>query len=812
MKENKKKEKNVKKQQQQIKKTVQQTIPYVGVYETGIIETSVGRFSKSYRLEDVNFKIATPEEQANIFLRYGEMLNMFGPEVDVQITIFNRNVDANRIKEDVLLSLKGDNLDVYREERNQILLDKMTEGKNNLAHEKYITLSIEAEGIDEATSAFSRWDIELSSAIKLINGVDTSPISLTDRLSILYDIFNMNSDIPFYRKKEINGDSSETFNLASLKKMGITSKDVIAPSSISINKDYITLDDKFARILFIESFPSFLSTDFFTELTSISCNMITSVHIRSLRQDKAVKMIRNEMVNINSSVGEAQKKASKAGYSADLISPKLQKSQNEAKKLMNDITSRNQKLFLATTTLMVFADSLEELDAVTKMTATIGAKYLCTIKPLMYQQEAGFISCLPLCIKETEADRLFTTETVSLLMPFCTQELSHPRGLYYGLNAVSHNLILFNRKDSKNANGIVLGTSGAGKSFSCKREIFDVLLSTDDDVFVIDPEREYSPLAEKVNGEIVRIAAGSDIYLNPFDMDLRYADKDDPITLKSDFISSLCETVLGGRFGLSPIQMTIIDRCTRLVYQPYMEYLQKSSENKLFDKDHCPTLIDFYKCLLKQPEPEAQNIALALERYTEGSLDTFAHKTNVDVTKRFVVYDIKDIGTQLKEMGLQVCLNDIWNRMITNASLGKRTWFYIDEFYLLTQTDSSASFLQKIFKRARKWGGIPTGITQNVEDVLNRPEARSIITNCDFIMMLNQSPIDRVELGNLLGISQTQMAYITNADVGQGLIYTGNSIIPFVDKYPKDTESYKIMSTKFEDLNDFTTEVKKQNK
>lgn len=802
-----KKEKQKQKNNAKVAKTAQQTIPYIGVYANGVIETSVGRFSKSYLLEDVNFKIATPEEQANIFLRYQELLNMFGPEVDAQITVFNRDVDAERVKQEILMPLRGDHLDVYREEQNQIISDKMNEGKNNLAHEKYLTVSIEAEGIDAANIVFSRLDVEIPAAVKLINGVDTVSLTIGERLSILYDIYNMNTKTPFYQKAQIGENIAETFNLSHLKKLGISTKDLISPSCITVENKYLQLDDKYARVLFLEGYPSFLSTDFFTELTSISCNALTSLYIKSLRQDKALGLIKNQMTNIRANVIDAQKKAYRGGYGTDMISPELQRVENESRKLMQDLTGRNQKMFLTCLTMTLFADSLEELDNITDMAIAIGSKHLCGLKIMHYQQETGFASCLPLAENRVVVDRLLTTETAALFIPFATQELSQNKGLYYGLNAVSHNLILFNRKESKNANGIVLGTSGSGKSFSCKREIFNVLLSTDDEVYIIDPEREYAPLAELLGGEVIKIAAGSKTYLNPFDMDLRYADDDnDPLVLKSDYISSLCESVLGGRFGLSPIQMTVIDRCVSKVYEPYMDYLALSTEKKLFDRDHCPTLVDFYNCLLEQPEPEAQNIALALERYATGNLSTFAHKTNVNTTKRFIVYDIKDIGTQLKEIGLQVCLNDIWNKTIANASRNKRTWFYIDEFYLLTQTDSSASFLQKVFKRARKWGGIPTGITQNVEDLLGRPEARGIINNCDFIMMLNQSPVDRIELGNLLGISQTQMSYITNADVGQGLLYTGSSIVPFIDKYPKDTKSYEVMSTKFEDILEFKEE------
>ena len=416
------------------------------------------------------------------------------------------------------------------------------------------------------------------------------------------------------------------------------------------------------------------------------------------------------------------------------------------------------------------------------------------------QQEVGFNASLPLGVNKLETKRLLTTETASLFIPFSAQELSQNGGIYYGLNAVSHNLILFDRTKSQNANGIILGTPGSGKSFSAKREIISVLLNTNDDVYIVDPEREYAPLAELFGGEVVRIAAGSKVYLNPMDMDLNYANDDDPVTLKADFICSLCETILGGKYGLSQSQNSIIDRCVRQIYQPYLNWLNQHPEKGSCDLKHMPTLRLLYDVLLRQPEPEAKQIALALERYATGSLDTFAHTTNVDVKKRFVVYDIKDVGSGMKEMGLQICLNDIWNRTISNKQkYNKRTWFYIDEFYLLTQTDSSAKFLQEIFKRTRKWGGVPTGITQNVEDMLVSKEARSIIANCQFVMMLNQAPTDKQELAKMFNISPAQLSYITNADTGQGLIYTGKSIVPFIDKYPTNTKTYAAMTTKLDD-------------
>lgn len=781
-------------------KTAQETIPYKAAYDNGIIEIANGIFSKSYKIDDANFKIASQNDQDNIFLKYGDLLNMFGHEVKAQITVFNRSVIKEKFEEDVLMKYKYDGLDEFRQESNNILLEKMSEGKNNITKEIYLTVTIEEKDYDSAVNTFARLDAEISAAIKPINGAETFPLNLVDRLSVLYDIYNPNAEGPLYQEREIKGKTVTSFDLDSLKAQGLTTKDAIAPSVIRFNNDHFILGESYGQTLYLQMLPSFLSTDFMGEINEIACNMLTTVHFDSLRQDKAMGLIKRQIVNINSNVIDAQKKASKAGYSADLISPELMKAKDEADKTLSDMTSRNQKMFYVTLVITHFADNLDVLKTQFEQIQTIAQKHMVRLAKLNMQQEPGFNASLPLGSNKLEVKRLLTTETASLFIPFAAQELSQNGGIYYGLNAVSRNLILFDRTKSKNANGIILGTPGSGKSFSAKREIISVLLNTDADVYIVDPEREYAPLAEMFDGEIIRIAAGSNVYLNPMDMDLNYADSDDPVTLKADFICSLCETVLGGRYGLSQSQNSIIDRCVRQIYQPYLTYMSQHPEKGSADLTKMPTLRMLYELLLKQPEPEAKQIALALERYTTGSLDTFAHKTNVNAKKRFVIYDIKDIGTGMKEMGLQICLNDIWNRTISNKQkFNKRTWFYIDEFYLLTQTDSSAKFLQEIFKRTRKWGGVPTGITQNVEDMLVSKEARSIIANCEFVMMLNQAPTDKQELAKMFNISPTQLSYITNADTGQGLIYTGKTIVPFIDKYPTNTKTYAAMSTKMDD-------------
>ena len=794
---NKKNQEASKKVDKKINRTVQETIPYEKAYDKGIIETTPGIYTKMYPLYDINFQISSADEQTSIFNLYGELLNSIDSNVSFEVTINNRNIDMHTFEDNVLLDYHGDNLDVYREEYNQILKDKLLQGKNNLKRDKYLTVGVKASNYESACEEFKRMDTKIGAAIKKIVHVEPTPYDTIDRLSILYDILNLDSQIPFNTKiKQSDGLTKDSISLKELQKMGLCSKDAIAPSYMKFEKDHFEIGDKFARVLYIDNLPAFLKTDVLIDIADSPFNMLTSVHLEALPMDKAVKLIKHQIVNINANVISAQKKAIKNNYSPELISADLLRAQEEAKELLTDLTGRNQKMFFATFVVMHFADSLDELNAATKDIQNRVSKHLFNLKTLQYQQEMGFAAALPLAENKLYLKRLLTTEAASVFIPFSVQEFNKQDGMYYGLNAVSHNMILYNRKNANNANGLILGTPGSGKSFAAKMEIVNAILNTDDDVFIIDPDREYAPLMELLGGETIRISIGGKNYINPFDMDINY-DEDDPVALKSDFIQSLCETVIGGKFGLSSVQKSIIDRCVRMLYQPYLqEMATRTDKSKTCDADLMPTMEDFYDILMAQSQQEAQSLALALETYAVGSLNIFSHPTNVEMNSRLITYDIKDIGASMKEMGLQICLNDIWNRIISNRKKGKYTWFFIDEFYLLTQTETSAAFLQQIYKRARKWWGIPTGITQNVEDMLCQKEARTIISNCDFIMMLRQAPLDRTELAAMLNISPAQLAYVTNSEPGQGLIYTGESIIPFVNNFPQNTQLYRAMSTR----------------
>lgn len=782
-----------------IPRSVQQSIPYECVYEdSGIIEIEPGVFTKQYLLRDINYQIAKIQEQEEMFIRFGEFLNGFDSSVRFQIVIENKNIDQDEFESKTLLKLRYDDFDSLREEYNGMLVDKIREGRNNMTKEKYLVVAVTANNYEQARNQFARLDAEISINIGKIGGSAAMPMTTLERLTNLYEIYNIGSEGVFGDRTVVDGQEIEHFNFQNMRKMGLTTKDCIAPPYMEFKRDYMMVGDKYARALYLKELPTFLQDTILAELVNVNSNMLTSVQYTSVSADKALKIVKNQMININANVMDRQKKASKGGYDISLISPELQKAQEETNELLQDLTSKNQKMFLINVVLVHFADSLEELETDTDTIQTIARRFMCEVHKLTGQQENGLNTALPLCNNKLAITRTLTTESVSVFMPYVSQELMQSNGMYYGLNTVSRNLLLYNRKNAKNMNGFILGTPGSGKSFGAKREMLNVLLNTDDDVIVIDPESEYGRMAKLLNGEVIRVATGSDVFINPMDMDEHYADKDNPIPLKSDFLVSLCETAFGGKYGLNSSQRSIIDRCCRAVYHDYIS--SRDPKTGSYDKSLIPTLMDFQRKLEEQSGYVAEELATSLESYTKGSFDIFAHHTNVNTDARFIVYDIKDIGTSIKSLGMLVVLDSVWNRIIENKKKGRNTWFYIDEIYLLFKTETSANFLRELWKRARKWGGVPTGITQNVSDLLENDIARTMLSNCEFVQMFNQAPLDRQALAALLNISPTQLSYITNSNPGEGLIYTGSSILPFVDNFPKNTKMYKAMTSKMEEV------------
>ena len=784
-----------------IRRTVQDTIPYYAVYPNGVIEIEPSVFSRLYEINDANFRVATDEEQENMFEIYRNFLNSFDANTSISVTINNRNIDEADFLEDILIKENDDGMDEFREEYNDMLKEKIAEGKNNLHNEKYLTVTIKAPNIDKATSEFDKLDMEISKNIKRITDVDTEPISTKKTLEILHDIYNLGHEGEFDRERTVFGKKVYSYNLEALKPSGLTTKDIIGPSNFRFYKDYFECGDTYGCSLYLQTLPNRLKTEFIAELTEIPCNMLTTIHYDPIDPAAARKLVSKQITNIQEDVINAQKRASKNMYSVDLIPPALQKAQTDAEMLYEEVNSNNQKLFLVTLAITVFADTLEDLENNIKSVISEANRHVCVVKKMSYLQELCFDSSLPIGVNQISVTKLLTSENSAIFIPFTSKELSDRNGMYYGLNSISKNMILYDRTSGKNGNGLVLGSPGTGKSFAVKREITNVRLNHPNDVvYVIDPENEYAALAKALKGEVVTLAVGSKNYLNPFDLSLA-TDDIDPITIKSDFICSLCETIMNGNF-MATTHKSIVDRCIRKLYRPYLEQISNLNKNRAegtpeitADTKSAPTLIDFYENIISQPEAEAQTIGLALELYAEGSFDLFSHRTNVNTNSNFVVFNTKDLGTQMRELGLQVCLNEVWTRMLENQKKGIRTWIYIDEFHLLVRTPNSAEFVKNIWKRSRKWGGIPTGLTQNVNDLITSDAAEAVLTNSEFIMMLGQSAVDRDILSQLLNISPSQLSYITNSGPGEGLIHTGRTIVPFKDAFPKN-KLYSIMTTK----------------
>lgn len=798
------------KRQAKIPRSVQQSIPYEYACANGMFMNSPGVFSKSYKLEDANFTTADDNTQTQMFLDYEGLLNAIGDGMTAEITVVNRSIDQNIIRNRIMMKPHQDQYNKYRDIYNGILLDKMSEGRNNLKRDKYLTISTKATDVMAADAIFRQMDGEVASKVARITKQDTVPLNLYQRLNLLYDIYNPLTEFPFNRKVlpivKTTGatEDQDVLDMKKLAGYGLTTKDLVAPASLQFNAGFFMVGDVYARAMFMDNLPTEMNANVLNDIADLPCNMLASIIYQPIPRAEAANMVKHQLTNINENIVRAQKNAVRNNYDPSILPSELSRAKAEAEALRDDMQSRNQKLFKTSVIVVLFAKTREELEQYTTSLKSVGVTHLAQMKPLSYQQEAGFHSALPLADKDVKIDRVLSTEASAVFMPFNVKELSQEHGIYYGLNAVSRNMILYDRTSADNYNGLIFGKPGSGKSFIAKSEMLNVLLNTDDTVIVIDPEGEYGPMASSFGGEVLNIALGSRTYINPLDMDVQFAGGDeDPITPKLDFLVSICETICHGM--LSPAAVNVIHRCGRAVYAEYYahmrELLSKKSKDEnghliTCDRNATPTLVDFYEELTRTKSAEAQELAQAIEMYCIGSYDLFAHRTTINPRARFVVYNVKDIGTGMKELALQICLNDVWNRIIENRKVGKKTWFYIDEFHLLTQNASSAQFLDRVVKRARKWGGIPTFITQNVEDMLTNDNISTILSNCSFMLMMNQSPIDRAALAELYNIPSELQDYITDKPAGTGLLYTGSTIVPFVNQFPKDNELYNIMSTK----------------
>ena len=759
-----------------VPKSVQDTIPIRRIWPDGLFQFG-GKFSKTIRFSDINYAIASKEDKTSMFLGYSELLNALDTGSTTKITINNKRLNRRNFEREILIPPQGDHLDGGRSEYNAMLLDKVTDSSNSMVQERYVTVSTHKKTPEEARTFFDR---VINDVTTRLNHLDShcEELDAVERLRVLHDFYRVGEESRFH------------IDLRECMKTGRSFKDTICPDSMEFWKDHFIMGDKYGRAMFLKEYASYIKDSMINELTSLNRTMMLSIDVIPVPTDEAVREMQNRLLGVETNVTNWQRRQNSNNNFSAVVPYDLEQQRKETREMLDDLTTRDQRMMFAVVTLVHLADSKEELDSDTETLQSIARKHLCQLTTLNWQQDAGLVTALPMGLRRIDALRTLTTEALAVLMPFKAQEIRDRGGIYYGQNVISKNLIIADRKQLLNGNGFVLGVSGSGKSFTAKREITALALSTQDDILIIDPESEYRPLVEGLGGEVVEISATSSNHINAMDMEQGYGEGENPVVLKSEFLLSLCEQSVGAG-KLSAKEKSIIDRCTAQCYHDYV-------------RDGCrgqaPTLQDFHAELLRQPEAEARDVALALELFTEGSLNTFAKPTNVDMSSRIACYDIRKLGKQLLSMGMLVILDSFLNRITRNRRLGRNTWIYIDEIYLLFQHEYSANFLFTLWKRVRKYGACCTGLTQNVDDLLQSHTARTMLANSEFLVMLNQASTDRLELARLLNISDNQLSYITNVDFGRGLIKCGSAIVPFMDNFPRHTQLYKLMTTKPSDL------------
>ncbi len=756
-----------------IPKSVQDAIPIDAMWEDGIFLVGKNKYSKCFKFTDINYSVASREDKEEMFLEYSELLNSFDTGATSKITIINRRLNKLDFQKTMFIKLEDDELDKYRKEYNKMLLDKAT-ASNGIVQEKCITITIEKKNIEDARLYFLRIGTELINKFKELGSVCVE-LEAVERLQLFHDFYRVGEETAF------------NFDFISNMRKGHSFKDYICPDTFEIKDDYIKIGNRYARVLFLKEYANYIKDSMVAELTDINKNSMMSIDVIPIAMDEAVREAENRRLGVETNITNWQRRQNANNNFSAIIPYDLEMQREQSKEFLDDLITRDQRMFMSVLTMVHTAETKEELDNDTEEILTIARKNLCQFGVLRFQQLDGLNTAMPFGVRKIDTLRTLTTESLAVFMPFRVQEIRETNGIYYGQNVISKNMIIADRKKLLNGNSLVFGVSGSGKSFITKEEIvFTMLKDKNADVIVIDPENEYTPLVKALGGEVIKVSATSGNHINAMDMNKNYADGANPVILKSEFILSLCEQLIGSD-NLGAKQKSIIDRCTASTYRYYLQGNYQGTP---------PTLQDFYQELLKQEETEAKEIALAIELFVNGSLNTFAKQTNVDTENRLICYNILDLGKQLLPLGMLVVLDSILNRITQNRAKGRNTYIFIDEIYLLLRNEYSANFLYTLWKRVRKYGAYLIGITQNVEDMLQNNTARAMMANSELIIMLNQASTDRAELAKLLNISDLQLSYITNVGAGEGLLKIGSSLIPFSNKFPKDTELYKLMTTK----------------
>ena len=747
-----------------IPRSVQQAIPIQRIWPDGIFQVG-NKFSKSFRFSDINYSIASKADKTEMFLDYSELLNALDSGASAKITLNNRRINKEEFEESLLIPMKGDGLDEYRWEYNEMLLSKVSGTNNSIQQERYLTISVHKKNVDEARTYFARVGTDIVTHLAKLSSV-AEELDAEERLQIFRD---------FFRAEQ---PQCYPFDLKAFARKGSSFKNWICPDSMEFHKDYFKLDERYGQVLYMQDYASYIKDNMISELCDLSRDLMLSIDILPVPTDEAVKEIQNRLLGVETNVTSWQRRQNANNNFSAVVPYDMELQRKETKEMLDDLTTRDQRMMFGLLTIVHMADSKEQLESDTETLLSVARKHLCQMSVLKWQQVDGMNTVLPYGLRRIHTLRTLTTESTAVLIPFHTQEIMQPGGIYYGQNAVSKNMIVADRRKLLNGNSFRLGVSGSGKSFSAKEEIVDLALSTEDDILILDPESEFASLVEALNGEVICISATSD-------MDAAYGDDKNPLIEKSEFILSLFEQLVGAG-NLSAKEKSILDRCTADVYR---EYIRGGFRGQV------PTLKDLYRELMAQPEEEARGLALSSELFINGSLNTFAQPTNVDTKSRIIDYDIRELGEQLMPLGMLVTLDSIFNRVIQNWKKGKTTWIFADEFYLLFQYQYSADFFYRLYKRIRKYYGFVTGLTQNVEELLKSDTARLMLANSEFLILLNQSSTDREELARLLNISDNQLSYITNVGAGHGLIRCSGNLVPFENIFPKNTKLFELMST-----------------